>query len=305
MRFFPFDGRAGGPGYPLPSVADSGPKGAAAAPGPFYQSNIGDFETRSLSNGIKLYVKRNKGNRVLNLKLVLVGGSALVAPAKAGLEDTVLSLLSRGSASYDYERVLDFEYRTSSSISHGSGYDYSSYDLNCIDSYLPELLDLYLDGFLRPRFDLDRFRDVRNEAAQAMESRMGDPDQRARFLGAQAVFEGHPYASDPAGTPGALEAVTLDDVKAYHSSLLNADRIFLVAVGNYDVDALAAKLESALGGIPRKGFSPALPGPARTSGAPILEAHPASEGVAYIQGYFRIPGRRTKTTFPSPSPLTC
>lgn len=281
-----------------PARNSGSPTRTAPEPGPFYKSNITDFETRTLSNGIKLYVKKNRTNRVLNLKLVLLGGSSVVPRAKAGLDDLTLSLLSRGSASYPYESILDVEYRTSSSISHSSGYDYSSYDLNCIDTYLSELLDVYLDGFLRPSFLPDRFRDVRNEAAQAQESRMGDPDQRARFLGTQAIFGDHPYASDPAGTPESLEAVTLEDVKAHHGSLLNADRIFLAAVGNFDVDALAAKLESALGGIPKKGSVAPVTAQPRTSGAPILEAHPASEGVAYIQGYFRIPGRLDKDYVP-------
>ncbi len=276
-----------------PSTSKTSPE-----PGPFYKSNIGDFETRTLSNGIKLYVKRNRTNRVLNLKLVLLGGSSVVPPAKAGLEGTTLALMARGSAAYDYESILDAEYRTSSGISYTAGYDYSSYDLNCIDTYLPELLDIFLDGFLRPAFRPERFEDVRNEAAQAQESRMGDPDQRGRYLGTQAIFAGHPYASDPAGTPESLEAVTLEDVKAHHGTLLNADRIFLAAVGNYDIDALAAKLESALGSVPKKGAVAPVTAPPATSGPLILEAHPASEGVAYIQGYFRIPGRQEKDYVP-------
>lgn len=283
-----------GPGQAAPP--SSAP--AAPEPGPFYKANIGDFETRTLSNGIRLYAKRNRTNRVLNLKLVVLGGSSVVPPAKAGLEGMTLALLSRGSEAYDYPVILDAEYRSSSSISYSAGYDYSSYDLNCIDTYLPELLDIYLDGFLRPAFRPERFEDVRNEAAQAQEARMGDPDQRARYLGTQAIFSGHPYASDPAGTPESLEAVTLEDVRAHHQTLLNADRIFLAAVGDFDVDALAAKLETALGGIPRKGPAAPVTAPPATSGHPILEAHPASEGVAYIQGYFRIPGRQDRDYVP-------
>jgi len=265
---------------------------------PFYAENIKDFEVRTLSNGIRIYIKRYTFNRVLNLKVVLRGGSSVVPSAKAGLERMTLSMLSRGSASYPYEKVLDAEYRTSSAISSAAGYDYSTYELNCIDQYLPELLDLFLDGFLRPTFAPARFQDIQNEIAQAIESRMGDPEQRARFLGTQAIFSGHPYASDPLGTTESLETITPEDVKACHESFLNADRVFIVAVGNYDIDALVAKLESALGEIPKKGFSPIAVPPAKTSGPTLLEAHTAAEGVAYIQGYFRIPGRMDKDFVP-------
>lgn len=287
---------SGAPGERSAAKAPASPE--TFEPGPFYKANIGDFETRTLSNGIKLYVKRNRANRVLNLKLVILGGASRVPRDKAGLDGTTLSLLSRGSAAYSYESILDAEYRTSSSISYSSGYDYSSYDLNCIDTYFPELLEIYLDGFLRPAFRPERFQDVRNEAAQAQEARMGDPDQRARYLGTQAIFAGHPYASDPSGTPESLDSITIEDVRAHHGSLLNADRIFLAAVGNFDVDALAARLETALGTLPRKGSAAPVSEPPKTSGPPILEAHPASEGVAYIQGYFRIPGRQDKDYIP-------
>ncbi len=281
------------------SPASAGaPEAGDAAAGPFYEQNIRDFEHRTLSNGIRLIVKRNPASRVLNLKLVIRGGSSLVPSAKAGLEAVTLSLLSRGSASYPYGTVLETEHRTSSGVSSASGYDYSTYDLNCIDKYLPELLDIYLDGFLRPAFDPERFRDVMNEAALAMESRMGNPDQRGRFVGTQAIFTGHPYESDPSGTPSSLENITLEDVRACHRSMLNAERLFLVAVGNYDADDLASKLEAALGSLPRAAFSPPALAAPKTSGPVILEPHTASENVAYIQGYFRIPGPADRDYIP-------
>lgn len=281
-----------------PSVVQVPTAAASAKAGPFYRENIGDFEYRTLSNGIRVYVKKNAVNRVLNLKLVFRGGSALVPANKAGLEGMTLELLGRGSASYPYEKVMDEEYRTSSSISFSTGYDYSTYELNCIDKYLPELLDFFLDGFQHPAFDPKRFEDVRNEVAQVQEARMGDPEQYARFLGTQAVFSGHPYASDPSGTPASVDAIALEDVRGHHEALFNADRIFVVAVGNYDVDALAAKLEAALGQVPRKGFTSYAVAPAGTEGPLILQTHPASQGVAYIQGYFRIPGRADKDYVP-------
>ncbi len=262
-----------------------------AAPSDFYAANAKTFTVKTLSNGVKVVMKKNENNRVYDLKLVVDGGSAAVPADKAGVEALGLSLMARGSAKYSYDDIQSIMYEKSASMGGAPGYDYAAFDLVCIDKYFAELSDLFADAVMAPVFDAEEFENAKNDALQASEERFGDPENYGIYVGSQRLFEGHPYASDPAGTMESLQGLTLDDVKAWHAGILDASRISVVAVGNFDQDALVAKLEATIGKIGKNGWKkPAVPQLAVKAGF-AKEVHEASEDIAYVQGYYAIPDR--------------
>ncbi|MCX7024535.1 MAG: pitrilysin family protein [Spirochaetes bacterium] len=265
--------------------------GASGPNASFYDANAKTFTVKTLDNGVKLVVKKNELNRVLNLKLVISGGSAAIPAARAGIEAVGLAMLSHGSGTYSYDDIQSMLYRKSAAIGSSGGYDYATYDLNCIDKYFPELFEVFIDGAMAPLFDEGEFENVLNDAMQGAEERFGDPDEYARWLGTQAIFAGHPYASDPNGSPESLQSITLDDVKEWYAQALDADRLSIVAVGNFDAEELYGKLNATIGTIARKGGKlPAVPALA-TKQDVVADVHEAAEGTAFVQGYFTIPGR--------------
>lgn len=258
-------------------------------PGAFMKANLGSLERRTLSNGVEVIVKKNPANRVFSLKLVLEGGAALASPDKAGLEAMTLATMVRGSAEYPYSEIQRLRYETSSGIGYSAAsYDMASLELNTIDTYWDALFKVFVDCVTRPSFDPAQFAQVQNDFRVAVQKTMSDPYSYAVSKLHDSMFAGHPYAADFQGTAASVASITLDDVKRFYESTMSADRMFVVAVGNFDVESLVSALEASIGRLPRK--AAAKPKPPRLEPKPglQLEAFDKSKGIAYVRGDYPI-----------------
>lgn len=261
----------------------------APTPGAYMQANLPTIETRILANGATLIVKKNPANRIFSMKVAFRGGSALVPPEKAGLEAMTLALIARGSTTYPYAELQRLQYEKSSSIGYtASSYDWSSLDLNTIDKYWDELFKVFADCALNPAFDPAQFALVQNDFRVSIQKSMADPYNYAVTKLHDKMFAGHPYAAEFGGTAASVSAITLDDIKAYYARTMGADRMVVVAVGNFDADALAASLNATIGAIPSKSVAIPPVGRSKASAALYLEKFDKSKGVAYVRGDYPI-----------------
>lgn len=301
---------AGGPA-PAPEATEPAPAAVAAAPavsptkplpsepvstwklpaetGKFMQANLPTIETRTLANGVKLIVKKNPANRVYSMKVAFRGGSALTSPEKAGIEAMTLAMLARGSEKYGYADIKRLQYELSSSIGYSaSSYDWASFDLNTIDKYWDRMLAVYADCLLNPAFDPAQFSLVQNDFRVSIQKAQADPYSYGVTKLHDSMFAGHPYAADFGGTAASISAITLDDVKAFYRDAIAAERMVVVAVGNFDTDALAASLNASVGAVPAKGS--AVPEVARYDAerSLMLERFDKSKGIGYVRGDFPI-----------------
>lgn len=255
----------------------------------YMRANLPTIETRSLANGATLIVKKNPANRVFTLKVAFRGGSAMTTPQKAGIEAITLALMARGSEKYPYAEIKRLQYELSSSVGYtASSYDWASFDLNTIDKYWDQMFAVFTDCALSPAFDPAQFAVVKNDFKVSVQKSQADPYNVAVTRLHDIMFAGHPYAADFGGTAASIDAISLDDVKAYYRDTICADRMVVVAVGNFDADKLAASLDATIGAIPKKGL--AVPSVEAYQPKPGLTLHrfDKSKGVAYVRGDYPI-----------------
>jgi len=287
---------AGGPVAALPpSVAALGDSFGAGNMSAFAEGNLASISAFSLPNGIPVVLRRSSANRVLALSLVIRGGAAAAAPGKAGLESLALATMARGSAKYPYEEIQALLDETSSSLGRSSSLDFSSYSLVTLDKYLDRLLPLWADTLARPLLAPEDFEQCLSEAKLALQAKAQDPWASTAFAVNEVFFEGHPYAAAPEGTGDSLERATLEAVRDWYASSFSADRMFIVAVGDFDPEALREKLEAGgLGSIPDRKLGPVPRPPAFAPGGALgsldKREFPQSRGVAYLRGDFAAPG---------------
>lgn len=263
--------------------------------GSYAQENLDSFSTTVLTNGIPVIIKKNPANRVFSVKTVFMGHTMFTPVEKAGLEAITLEMLIRGSTSYSYEDVLKLLYETSSGIYAQTGsYDTTSFDLNTLDQYFERLFPVYIDLLLNPRWDEKEFGQVVSDFNIVLSRSMADPYAEAvRRLHAD-MFEGHPYAAEPGGTEASLKAITRDEVMNYYTRLLSPERMFIVAVGNFDETALIEKLEKTVGALPVTGLTvPEVP-PYNAKRGVLITPFAASEGVAHVRADFPLPKAGSK-----------
>lgn len=283
---------AGKNGLP-PAVAASGDAFGSGGLSAFAAANLPSISAFTLSNGLPVVLRRSSANRVMALSLVIRGGAAAARPETAGLESLALAAMARGSQGHPYEEIQALLDETSSSIGRSSGMDYSTYNLVTLDKYVSRLLPVWADTLLRPAFAKKDFDQCLSEARLALQKKSQDPWATTALAANEVFFAGHPYAAAPEGTKDSLGRLDLEAVKAWYASAFSANRMFVVAVGDFEPGALRKELEASLGAIPDRKFALPPPPPAfPLGGGPGTLAKrefPQSKGVAYVRGDFAAP----------------
>ncbi|HOX92680.1 MAG TPA: pitrilysin family protein, partial [Spirochaetales bacterium] len=256
-----------------------------AQTGSFALANLPTLESRTLSNGVVVIVKKNPANRVFSLKVAYKGGVAMTTPEQAGIEAMTLALMARGSERYSYMDIQRIQYEKSSSVGYTSqGYDWSSFDLATIDKYWDDMFEVFADCLLKPAFLSSQFNLVQNDFKVSIQKSNSDPYNVAVAKLHEKMFAGHPYQADYAGSVATVSSMTLEQVKAYYDKCLQADRMAIIAVGNFDTDKLVAKLEATIGKMPRTGVVVPKIERYQPKAELYLERFDKSKGIAYVRG---------------------
>ena len=283
-------GAGGSSPAPLGPLAREGASFGAQGMSAFARENLATFTTFTLSNGIPVVVKRNAANAVEHISLVLRGGSLLATPATAGYESLALSTMARASARYGYDDIRAALDETSSSIRPSSAYEYSTYSLTTLDKYFDRLFPIWADTLVAPRLAQSDFDQVLSEAKLALQGSEKDPWAKTGLVMNESFFKDHPFVASPDGTEDSLAAATLAAVRQWYANSFSANRMFVVAVGDYDIARLKGMLEKGLGGIPdRKVALPPSPPPFTPESGLIKYEFPQSKGLGYIRGDFVAP----------------
>jgi zinc protease len=258
----------------------------------FAKDSLSTFSTFTLSNQIPVIVKKNPASKALCLSLVIRGGSQAATAETAGHELLALKTMARGSASYDYEAIQALLDETSSSMAGSSDFDASYYTLTTLDKYFDRLFPVWIDTIVRPSFAQSDFDQELANAKLALQTKEQDPWAKTGLSANELFFAGHSYAASPEGTASSLASADIDAVKSWYERRMRAGSLFVVAVGNFDVEKLRRSLESGLGGVPASDSAP----PARAaaivrSGPDTLNKveFPQSKGIGYLRGDFPAP----------------
>jgi zinc protease len=197
--------------------------------------------TTTLPNGLRLYIQRVATNPTVFIDGVVQRSPAFDPPGKEGLGELTSALMDWGSAKYDYaaqrkvadDHAAELSFGTNFAA-HGRAADFST------------LLDVLSDDVRNPAFPPDKFTLVRSQ----LSAFTGRRALQAGFE-AQRLFDSALYPpGDPAlrvATADSLNALTLDDVRAYQQNYLRPDLTTLVVVGDVDPAAVERAVSARFG----------------------------------------------------------
>lgn len=249
------------------------------------------LEKKQLQNNIPVYIEKNDSNRIYAVYIVVKGGIASLTPDKSGLENALFTMMTRGSKAYSYKDIQSILFKTKASVYPSSLEQGSVLGLSCIDYYFDTMLPVLTDGFMNPAYGKEEYDTLMNEYMQKLQSIKNDPSSLLEYNAAKEIYKGHPYETMTGVTDDSIANITVENMKSLHQKLLDANRISVVAVGNFDEDALVTKLNETLGTIPAletKIDQPDIP-PVAISGAPVVYTHPNAEGTGFVGEVFTSP----------------
>lgn len=260
----------------------------------YYEQNIKNFSSYSLSNGIPVVFKKTNGGQIFVMRMVFEGGTPLVPVDKAGIEALTLDLMLHGSEGYSYEDIQNMQYSTTFSMTSSAGRDYSSAGIKCLQKDLDTVLAVFSDSVLNPLLTKDDFDQFMLNEQENLSRTLSDPSGQLGVELERAAFGSTSYASSSDITEQSIKSITEDDVKSHHKALLDAGRIKIVVVANMDAAAqkeLVEKLDRFFGGIEKGSYKSPVVSKIAVDGDDISLKNAQAGTSGYSIGFFDCPER--------------
>lgn len=226
--------------------------GAGVVTGEVFDPSPSNIESRvqrsTLNNGIQvaLLPKRTRGQTVVAY-LSLNWGDEASRNHRSVACGMASGLLIRGTQRRTRAQLQEAFEQLNASVS--LGIENSSVEVK--RDQLAATLELMVEALRQPAFDATEFEELRRAAIASAQSQRTDPAtiaSTALQLHLSPYPPGHWFATQDADARiAALQAVTLDQVRDCHASLVGATGAQFSAVGDFDAQALRDQLNTLLG----------------------------------------------------------
>ena len=244
--FYPTDppDRAEVPDLPdIASALDGYTGREAVAAGEAFDTSPSNVERRTtrytLANGMRVAFlpKATRGETVnARFRVILGDEEALTGRGTAG--SLAGQMLMRGSSGHTRQQIQDEFDRMQATGSVGGSLSQAFGGVQTIRETLGEALRLMAEIVREPTFPEDEFETLKEQGLAALEQQRSDPAALAQTaLGRHMnpVPSGHPmYTATVDESVAALEAVTLDEVRAFHRDFYGPQLGTVAVVGDFD-----------------------------------------------------------------------
>jgi len=213
---------------------------------------LNDIETpeyvrQELDNGMVIYLAEDHVFPLINLSATIQVGSIYEPNDKVGLAAMTGGVLRTGGTTSrsgdDIDALVEargIEVETWVGQSTGGAY------LSALAEDTALGLELLGDILMHPVFDQEKIDLAKEEQKAAISRRNDQPMSIAQREAMKVIFgSDHPLARHP--EYDTIAAVTRDDMIDFHTTYYHADRVYLVVVGDFEAEAMLAKIEAVFG----------------------------------------------------------
>ncbi len=192
------------------------------------------FVDRTLPNGLRLVVLEHRSQPLVSVNLYVGAGAAFVSPDRAGLASMTADLLTKGTVARTATEIAAEIERVGGSLNASAGVDWVTLSSQVLAEDLPLALELVSQSAMQPTFPAEELELTRRRTLSSLRSALGNAAAVAQRIFDREVYgASHPYGVSP--VPSTVEAVTRDDIVAFHDRLFAASNALLIVAG--DVDA--------------------------------------------------------------------
>jgi zinc protease len=210
-----------------------------------------------LANGLTLFLQEDHELPFIDGSILIRGGSRDEPAAKVGLVSLYgQTWRTSGTATISGD-ALDAQLAAkAASIETGGGPATTSLDFDCLKGDFDSIFATSVDLLLHPAFKADKLALGVRQLKTGISRRNDDANGIASREANQLVYgKNNPYARRP--EYATIEAVTLDDLNAWHTRTLVPNNMIVAVSGDFDSAAMERKLRAVFEPMPR--------GPAFTS----------------------------------------
>jgi len=212
----------------------------------------------TLANGVPAYLIEDSSLPIVDLRILIRGGSFDEPAGKAGVADLTADLLRTGGTESRDPNAVDEEIDfLAANVAVGVEDVSGSATLSILSKDLDKGLDILMDLLRNPLFRQDKLDTLKAQTLDGLKSR-NDRTSSIEAREANLLFYGADYPLNRLATKASIESITREDLKAFHASWVHPSRFIVAAAGAFKKSELATKLDAAFAKWPSK---PAVAGP--------------------------------------------
>ena len=198
----------------------------------------------TLDNGVQVVLMEYHRAPSLSVTALFRGGSALDAPAKAGVAGLTADLLRKGTDTRNTQQIAEQIDTLGGSLDASAGDDRTQITLDVLSKDANAGLDLFTDIIRHPTLPDEELNRERQLAVSGLQSLGEDPGAIASRVASEVVYAGHPYGQE--STITSLKNITGDDLPRLLQAGVPAQQTDPCRRGRFQARRHAGETESAV-----------------------------------------------------------
>ncbi|HWI11744.1 MAG TPA: pitrilysin family protein [Burkholderiaceae bacterium] len=192
-----------------------------------------------LPNGLRVVLAERRGVQLVTAQLVVLSGSEVDPPQRAGLASMTAGLLTKGTRRHGATALAQAAESLGGALDSGAGWHQSEVAITVTVPKLDAALGLVSEVVQQPVFapaELDR---LRAQALDELKVAYTQPATLAGLAAQRLLFGSGAYGHPAGGTPASLARIARADLLALHAARYRPDNAVLVLAGDlHAADAL-------------------------------------------------------------------
>ena len=214
------------------------------------------YEVRTLPNGLQVVVVEHREQPAVSLRAIVRAGSAQDPAGRPGVAAMVSMLLDQGTESRTAQQVAETIDAAGGLLNTGLGRDLSFVNTVVMKDDLALGMRLVADLLRSPAFAPEELERQRQQVLSGLKVAYQDPEYLADLVFDRLVYGDHPYGVPGNGTVESVQAMTRDDLLAFHRAHYAPNNTLLAVVGDVALDEALAAVTDAFGDWGRRDLPP-------------------------------------------------
>ena len=215
---------------------------------PAQEIRLPDYERVVLDNGTVLLLAEKHDVPLIGMRVAVRGGSAADPAGREGMAGLISTLLQKGAGSRDAAEFAEAAAGVGGDISAGAAVESTSITADFLSRDAELMIELVADMLMRPRLAESEFDKERERTIALIQAAKGsNVNALMSSYGNAFIYGAHPYGNPRFGDETSLAAITYDELRQHHADHFGGDRLVVSVVGDFDLDAMRAKLTEVFG----------------------------------------------------------
>lgn len=210
-----------------------------------------------LPNGLRVLLKRHANLPLVNIQAYVLAGSLADTEQTAGRSALVAAMLDKGTAGQTAEQIADYFDSIGGQMAMSAGRNSVFGSATVLKADFPQAAELFAKCFTQPTFPQGEFEKAKKLALAQIARRADDPQQEIMEIFYDSLPANSPYHLLPGGKRASVEALTVEDLKAYHAKYFVPNNMLVTVFGDIEPDEALKLVEKSFGGLkPNPNFKP-------------------------------------------------